>query len=210
VSEASLQKQIDKKDAEIALLRQQLQHDVQQLKQLVQVTSRLNSTLSLKELITELVTAATGLLGAEASSILLIDEQSGELKFEASSGDGNQGKQLTSQRVPANQGIAGWVVQNGQPLVVDDPSKDPRFYDQIDKAVGSSTRNILAVPLAVKDRVIGVAEVLNKRGGEGFSPADLELAQALASQASVAIDHARMFERMVEAMEAMRRAYEPR
>jgi sigma-B regulation protein RsbU (phosphoserine phosphatase) len=202
---SSLERQVAAKDAEIAQLSEQLRTEVTTLRELIQVTTRLNQTLNLSELLAEIVRAATGLLFAEAASILLIDEETGELTFEVAAGEGNQ--EVVKHRIPANQGIAGWVVQNGQPVRVDNPAEDTRHYQAIDQASGFETRNMLAVPLRVKDRIIGVAEVINKINAPAFSEADLELAQGLASQASVAVDRARMYARLASTLVASRFSY---
>jgi GAF domain-containing protein len=114
---------------------------------------------------------------------------------------------VVKYRVPPGQGIAGWVVENTKPLVIDNPSEDPRFYGTIDKSIGFETRDILAVPLIVKDRVIGVVEVINKKDAPGFSQKDLELAVALTNQASVAIDNTRMYARLADAVVTSRLSY---
>jgi GAF domain-containing protein len=135
---------------------------------------------------------------------LLVDEDTGELTFNVSSEETGR---LVEQRIPAGRGVAGWVVEHGQPLAIDDVSKDSRFYGGIDTAVGSTTKNLLAVPLMVKDRVIGVLEAINKRGGAAFSPSDVERAEALGSLASVAIDNSRMYARLTDAVVTARMSY---
>jgi sigma-B regulation protein RsbU (phosphoserine phosphatase) len=203
--EAELQQQIAEKDREIAELRQQLQDEVGTLNQLIQVTTMLNSTLNLNELLQLIMTSAADLLHAETSSLMLVDEETGELTFEVATGE--PGQEVIKFRVPPGQGIAGWVVENAQPLVIENPAEDPRFYDRLDKATGFETRNILAVPLQVKDRVIGVVEVINKKDAPSFSQKDLELAVALTNQASVAIDNTRMYARLADAVVTSRLSY---
>src|SRR5207245_7286350 len=111
----------------------------------------LNLTLNMHERLQLLITTTTDLVGAEEGSLLLVDEDTGELIFYVSSAD--TGK-LVEQRIPAGQGVAGWVVEHAQSASINDAASDPRFYRGIDTAVGSTTRNLLAVPLSVKDRVI--------------------------------------------------------
>jgi GAF domain-containing protein len=136
---------------------------------------------------------------------MLVDEETGELTFDVATGE--PGREVVKYRVPPGQGIAGWVVQNAQPLQIDDPKSDPRFYDRIDKSINFETRNILAVPLQVKDRVIGVVEVINKKGAPSFTQKDTELATALTNQASVAIDNTRMYARLADAVVTSRLSY---
>lgn len=186
-------------------LRRRLEDEVGTLNRLIQVTTVLNSTLNLQDLLQLIMDSATDLLNAETSSLMLVDEETGELTFDVATGE--PGREVVKYRVPPGQGIAGWVVQNAQPLQSDEPRNDPRFYDRIDKSINFETRNILAVPLQVKDRVIGVVEVINKKGAATFSQKDLELATALTNQASVAIDNTRMYARLADAVVTSRLSY---
>lgn len=186
-------------------LSNRLEEEVGTLNRLIQVTTMLNSTLNLQDLLQLIMDSASDLLNAETSSLMLVDEETGELTFDVATGE--SGQEVVKYRVPPGQGIAGWVVQNAQPVVIDDPRNDPRFYNRIDKSIGFETRNILAVPLQVKDRVIGVVEVINKKGAPSFSQKDLELATALTNQASVAIDNTRMYARLADAVVTSRLSY---
>ncbi|HDQ72896.1 MAG TPA: GAF domain-containing protein, partial [Chloroflexi bacterium] len=97
---------------------------------------------------------------------------------------------------PIEGSVAGWVVQKGQSLIVDDAQNDPRF-DFSSKADAQSTfttRSILAVPLFSRDRVIGVLEAINKVGGGKFTEEDVELLTVLADQAAVAVQNALLFQ----------------
>jgi GAF domain-containing protein len=108
--------------------------------------------------------------------------------------------------VPAGVGIAGWVVKNDEHLVVADAREDPRFYAGVDEKTGFETRNILAVPLRTKERVIGVVEIINKVDGP-FDDRDVALATALANQAGVAIDNARLYAKLADAVMTSRLSY---
>jgi GAF domain-containing protein len=186
-------------------LRRRLDEEVGTLNRLIQVTTMLNSTLNVQDLLQLIMNSASDLLNAETSSLMLVDEETGELTFDVATGE--SGQEVVKYRVPPGQGIAGWVVQNGQPLMIDDPKSDPRFYNRIDKSINFETRNILAVPLQVKDRVLGVVEVINKKDAPKFSQKDLELATALTNQASVAIDNTRMYARLADAVVTSRLSY---
>src|SRR5436309_1630366 len=179
--------------------------EVTTLKLLLQVASKLNSTLNLDELLQLIIGTSKQVLHTENNSIMLVDDYTGELMFYVVANDPTGS--LVQHRLPPGQGIAGWVVQNGQPLVIDDPASDPRFYSGIDAAVGSTTRNILAIPLIVKDRTVGVMEATNKEGAAGFSSSDLELGEALASLAAVAIDNAQMYAKLTDAVVTARMSY---
>jgi GAF domain-containing protein len=200
-----LQSQLADKDRELADLRQQLQTEVGTLNRLIEIAALLNSTLNLDELLQLIMSAATELLRAETGSILLVDEETKEMTVEVATGE--PAAEVVKQRVPAGAGIAGHVVDNGEPLVVDDPRSDSRFYAGIEEAIGFETRNMLAVPLRTKEKVIGVVEIINKRDGAGFSDGDVRLATALANQAGTAIENARLYARLADAVVTSRLSY---
>jgi phosphoserine phosphatase RsbU/P len=175
------------------------------LQRLMEITASLNSTLNVDELLGLIINSAADLLGAETASLLLVDEETGELIVQVATGE--PGEEAMRQRVPAGQGIAGWVVEQGEPVIVDDPSSDSRFYEGMDQAIGFETRNLVAVPLKVRDRVIGVVEVINKQGDDGFDQSDADLAGALSNQAAIAIDNARLYAKLADAVVTSRMSY---
>lgn len=172
---------------------------------LVETSVRLNSLLNLPELLNAIMASATELLDAETSSLMMLDEATNEFTFEVATGE--SGEEVKQLRVPADQGIAGWVLRHNQPAVIDDVRNDPRFYGQIDQSSGFQTRSMLAVPLRIRDQTIGVVEVINKQGGQAFSERDRELAAALAAQAAVAIDNARLYQKLADALVESRLSY---
>jgi GAF domain-containing protein len=194
----------DERDQEIAELRSRLDEEVGRLNRLVEITALLNSTLKLEELLGLIMSSATELLDSETSSLFLLDEASGELTAEIATGE--PGQAVAKQRVPAGSGVAGWVVANSEPAIVEEPRDDPRFYSDIDARTGFETRNILAVPMQTRERVIGAIEVLNRRSGT-FGDRDLRIASALASQAAIAIDNARLYARLADAVVTSRMSY---
>src|SRR5207247_4490098 len=102
--------------------------------------------------------------------------------------------------------IAGWVVEQGEPTVVSDPMSDPRFYGGIDEKSGSETKSILADPMKTRERTIGVIEMINKREGS-FDDRDVRLATALANHAAIAVDNARLYARLADAVVTSRMSY---
>lgn len=174
------------------------------LRRIIEITQALNSTLNLDELLQLIMSSASELLGAETSSLLLLDEEAGDLVIHTATGA--SGAQVEKQHVPSGQGIAGWVLEKGETTVVDDASKDDRFYKAMDEASGFQTRNMLALPLKVRDKTIGVVEVINKKDGS-FSEQDQDLASALANQAAIAIDNARLYAKLADAVVTSRMSY---
>lgn len=164
---------------------------VARLEMMLEISRALNSTLDLDVLLQSITEVATELTDTEAASILLLDRKTGELYFEATSGE----KRAVIERivVPLEGSIAGWIARNGEPLVIDDIQKDGRHYGEIDKILAFKTRSILGVPLKFKQEIIGVVEVLNKRHDAGFSGDDVYTLNTLASQAAIAIENARLF-----------------
>lgn len=165
---------------------------IRKLERIIELTRSLNSTLSLQPLLQKIIRAARELTQTEASSIILIDRNTGELRFEAATGERSQ--EVASVVVPMDQSIAGWVAQHGEPVIIDDAHSDPRFYHQIEEQIGFETRSLLAVPMTAKGKGIGVLEVVNKHGDATFSNEDLETLSVLAAQAAVAIENAVLFQ----------------
>jgi sigma-B regulation protein RsbU (phosphoserine phosphatase) len=171
-------------------LRQQLEVISQErLKLLVEISTILSSTLDLKQLLDMVIDTATNLTNTEYASILLLDQVTGKLQVAASSGT----KVVENGVVPLEGSMAGWIVREGQPLILDDVIKDGRDYVDIESTGQFVTRNMLGVPMIAKERVIGALEVINKRGQATYNQQDKALLQALASQAAVAIENARLF-----------------
>ena len=152
-----------------------------------------------------IMSSAKELCRAEACSVALIDEESGDLVLEVAVGE--KSEDVQQQRIPSGKGIAGRVVETGEALAVNSVEASPYFYDGIDQSVGYRTRNILAVPLRVRGRVIGVVEIINALQRDHFSERDRTLAMALANQAAVAIDNANLYQKLADALVASRMSY---
>lgn len=129
---------------------------------------------------------ARAIFKAKASSIFLLDTETDELVFEAVAGEGAQ--TLLGQRFPSSTGVAGWALVTRQPLVVDDLTADTRFSQEAAESTGYVPRALMAVPLLVEDRALGVLEVLDRSSEQPFSLADMNLLGLFANQAAVALD----------------------
>ncbi|MEA2589562.1 MAG: hypothetical protein QOH66_2489 [Actinomycetota bacterium] len=191
--------------ARIEALEQRLEEETGRFKSLIRLAIQLNSTLNLEDLLQLVMSSAAQLLRAETASLLLLDEEAQEMVFEVVAG--GPASHLAKHRLPRSEGIAGWALDRREPVLVEDPRQDQRFSTQIEEFTGFRTRNLVAVPLLVKERAIGVVEVLNKLGDSGFTPIDLEVAQALASFAAVAIDNASLYARLADAVVMARLSY---
>lgn len=190
---------------QISALQHELAEERRARQALVESSVRLNSLLNLPELLSAIIESVATLLDAETSSLLLLDEETNELTFEVATGE--SGESVRELRVPANQGIAGWVLANNETLRIADVADDERFYGQIDQSSGFQTRSMLAVPLTIRDRPIGVIEAINKRHEGGFTERDEELAAAFAAQSAVAIDNARLYRQLADAVVESRLSY---
>jgi putative nucleotidyltransferase with HDIG domain len=156
----------------------------------------LNSTLDHSEVRRRAMEAATRLMNAEVGSLLLIDEEKQQLHFEVALGD--QEETIKTIILGMGEGIAGWVAQNGEPLIVNAPEKDPRFFSGVDGTTGFRTRNLICVPVKVKEKLIGVLEAINRLEGAGFDEEDLSLFTSLADLVAIALDNARLYQEMEE------------
>jgi PAS domain S-box-containing protein len=177
---------------ENAQLYEEVRHRVDELITLNEISQALTSTLDLQETLTIITNHITRLLEVAAASVILHDRDQGDLWFAAASGEGSNF--IRGKRLAQGQGIGGWVVQHGQPLLVPDVSKDPRFWANFDEAQGFTTRSILCVPLETKGQTIGAIEVINKVKGRGFEQEDLRLLSSLAGPAATAIENAQLYE----------------
>ena len=139
-----------------------------------------------RSLLQATVEVARAIFRAKASSVFLLDEEAEELVFEAVAGEG--AGDLIGMRFPAGNGIAGWVLTTRQPLVVDDLSKDTRFSRDAAASTGYVPRGLMAAPLLVEDRALGVLEVLDRPAATPFTLAEMDLLGLFANQAAIALD----------------------
>ncbi|MDE2291694.1 MAG: GAF domain-containing protein, partial [Elusimicrobia bacterium] len=161
---------------------------------LLEVGRLLSSKIELDELLTAVMQLAARVVDAETASLLLVDLATDELYFHVALG---LDPQLAKLRLKMGQGIAGTVAQTAKPLIINDARKDPRWNSKMDEDSGFVTRSILAAPITLKGRCIGVVEAINHVDGD-FSFTDLRVFEAFASQAAVAIENARLFASLKE------------
>ncbi len=162
----------------------------QQMEYLIQAGNVLLSTLDLHHVLQRVMRIAMVGMNAEGTSIWLRDSEGG-LECRAASGNGQE--QLVGIRLTPGQGIAGWVFEHKQAVLVPNAQTDPRFYRDVDTQIDFRTQDLIAVPLVVRGTSIGVLEATNKQG-EIFSPTDLAWMEVLAPMAAVAIANARLFQ----------------
>lgn len=169
-----------------------LERRIANLEKLIQVTRALREAFDLETLLHEILNIIVELADCEKSSILLLDQRTGELRFAAASG--TQFDMLKDIVVPRQGSIAGTVVATGKPVVVGNAQDDPRFFSQVDQRIDQVTETLMGVPMEIGGRIIGVLEALNKSNGLPFDGEDVETLLMFAPQAAAAIENTRMIE----------------
>jgi DNA-binding response OmpR family regulator len=193
LTEERLRQEREELTQALAQANERLQQQVSNWATLNDIAKAISSTLEEQEIFRRVVQNVTRILQVEACSLLLVDRETDELEF-AVTLKGNVAR-YSAFRLQPGQGIAGWVAEHGQPLLVPDVARDSRFYPHVDQCTGFRSRSILCVPLEARGRVIGVLEVINKRGASKdakFTEEDLEMLAALASWVAIAVENARL------------------
>ena len=166
---------------------------------LLKSSALINSSLQTADVLNSAMKAAEEFMEAEASSVYELDTETGEIFFRLARG--RKGGFIQSRRLKPGEGIAGVVIQSGKPMVVEDVRKESRFSDRFDRETGFKTRSLICVPLTIRGKTIGALQVINKDSGVPFTEGDLELLTALAQQIAVALDNARLYQRLEENFE---------
>lgn len=162
------------------------------------ISKTLTSSLELNDILTTIMKKAKKLIKAESWSVLLLDEESGELFFEKITGKKRDKKKIKNFRLKMGEGIAGWVAQEGMPLVVPDVSVDNRFYPQVDRETAFKTKSLMCIPIKSKGSTLGVLEIVNKTTNEPFTKDDLALMMRMVDHAAIAIERASLYQKMAE------------
>ena len=172
-------------------LLEESERRARQLTTLNEIAQQLTSTLESEPLLKNILENAVSILNCEAGSLFLVDDQTDELIFKVTVGP--VATDLLGQRLPPGSGIVGRAVQTRRPAIDNDAQRSGSRFAATDQQTGFTSRSLLAVPLQVKDRVIGVVEVINRRDGLPFGDDDQNLLTAFAGQAAVAIENARLY-----------------
>ncbi len=165
----------------------------------------LNSTLDLDQVLEGILEEARAMLYADTGSVWLMDPETDELVCRQSAGP--RSEVILGWRLPASEGLVGWVARTGRSLIVPDTLTDTRHFRGIDQQTGLSLRSILSVPLVVKRGVIGVLQVADSKANR-FQATDLSLVEPLAAAAATAIMNARLYERAQQEIAERERAKE--
>lgn len=162
--------------------------------QLIKVNSLITSSLNQKEVLTMVMSEAKNILNSESCSLLLLDKTTEELVIDIALG--KKGHNIQEIRIPKGQGIAGWVAQNQEDLIVNDVANDSRHFKQVDKKSSYDTKNMICTPLINGDQLIGVIQVINKNN-DIFNNFDLHVLKNISIQAVTAINNAQLYEQAI-------------
>lgn len=159
-----------------------------------EISTWVSSVLDLDRLLELIIDTATRMMKAKASSLLLLDKRTNKLYFKVATG----GKKDEVRRFEINlgQGIAGYVAEKGEPLLIRDVKSDPRWYSKISESIGFETNSIACVPMEVGGEIIGVVEIIDKEDGGLVGDEDMKTLRVFADLASMAISNARKIEQV--------------
>jgi GAF domain-containing protein len=179
------------------------QRQIDELTLLNMLSRSVVQVLDLDEVLTRIIQETNRMLGVETGSVLLWDEASAELFFATAISNGQRIN--ISTRLKLGQGIAGWVASTGQAVRINNVAQDPRWYGEVEVGFTFETRSVICVPLQIQGRVVGVIEVFNKKGSDGFNTRDMARLSAFANSATIAIENARLYEqaRQVDHLRAL-------
>ncbi len=177
-----------------------IEKKVEDLRMIMEVSVIISSTLDFNELVTVVMEKAKKVMDAEACSILFYNKDTNKLEFEVALCKEESTSEILKKTVTLDigQGIAGWVAENLQPLVITDVRGDKRFYQAADKQTGFATKSIIAVPLVGRSGLIGVAEIINPKNKDFFSEYDSGIFQTLCRGVAIAIENARFHKESIE------------
>jgi diguanylate cyclase (GGDEF)-like protein len=161
-----------------------------------EVSRTLTSSLELKNILTKIMEKVKEMTKAKAWSVLLVDNETGELVFEKT--NAKKKKEMHKIRLNMGEGIAGWVASEGVPVVIPDVSKDERFFGKIDDAIDLKTKSLMCVPIKINNQILGVVELVNKNTGEPFVKEDLALLMKLVDLTAIAIERTSLYQKMAE------------
>ncbi|MDJ0782461.1 MAG: sigma 54-interacting transcriptional regulator [Desulfosarcinaceae bacterium] len=171
--------------------------------QLREISSWVASVQDLDQTLDLITESATRIVGAEAASLLLLDEKTNALFFKTAIGEKKQ--KVKEFRVKVGQGIAGHVAEKGEPLLIKDVRQDDRWYKEISDSLELVTRSIACVPLKLQAKVIGVMQLINKKDGTAFDEADRQQLQEFAGLAALALGSAKRFQRFKQENKFLRK-----
>jgi two-component system NtrC family sensor kinase len=175
----------------------------EELSALIEINRVVTSSLELDEVLEATIQGIREILHVEAGSLVMVDEETGSLVFRKTFSP--ERGWIAGRTICPGEGIVGYVAESGNSKLVNDVERDPHFLAEVDEEAGFTSREILCVPLRVRDRVLGAIEVINKLGGK-FTEQDLELLQAMAASVAVAVDNANLYSELADFADELERS----
>lgn len=180
--------------AATAVLNAQLyaesQRQVRATQALAETARVVTASLDMQDVPQRILNQTMQSLSAEGASLALINPESQELEFQLATGDG--AKEVKGYSLKPGQGIAGWVVEHGQPVAIEDVETDDRFHAGVDEKTGMKTHNVICVPILLQGKIIGVLEAINLPA-DVVSDEQVQLMMGIAGLAGTALSHAQLF-----------------
>lgn len=175
---------------------------------LIKSLALVNSSLDLEDILAGLIRISQQITKTRAASVLLVDEKKKKLQFVAATG--RKSEEIRKIYLRPGEGIAGYVYQHGRTKIVQNAYQEKRFSPRADRLIGFYTRNLVAIPIKLGKKIIGVLEVLNKKGK--FTPTDIYFLKTIASSAALSIHKAKLYQNLnelfLESIQALARAIE--
>jgi len=157
---------------------------------LLELIGQINSKMDLESLLSAIMEAAKVIMKSEASSLMILDTETNELEITVPTGPAD--KHISGTRIPMGKGIAGWVAEHKESVVINDVTKDARFGGDI-KGAKFITKNMVCVPMLNADgKLIGVLQAINRKGNEPYSDDDIPIFRLLADQAAISLERERL------------------
>ena len=183
-------------NSDLAYALEAARQEIAKLSALISASKTINSALELDEVLDRILLTATENVKADRGTIYLVDEPNAEIWSKVL-----QGEEKLEIRLPMGQGMAGYVAQTGEVIILDDAYADPRFNQEVDKKSGYRTKSLITTPMRDKEgKIIGVFQLLNKLDGL-FSQDDVTFLDALSAHAAIALENAFLLQESLEKKE---------
>ena len=186
----TINRQLQAEIAERRQTQESLQSQTRRLSILHQIDRAITASLDLSEILNLITEQTILLLNVTAASVILHDKSRNDLWFATAVGRGAEF--IQGQRLPWGRGIAGWVIEHGESLMILDAQQDDRFFGTFDRSGNFTTHSLLCAPLQAQGHVLGAVEAVNKQSDQ-FNQDDLQLLESLAMSAAIAIQNARLY-----------------
>lgn len=179
----------------------ELEERVQELLSLLDASKQLNANLAIEEVFQNILLQMVEVVGAEAGTLWVIDDEKKEIKAVAAFGASSS--TILNITLKKGEGIVGKVIAEGDAQLIENAAADPYWANRVDHSSGFVTKSMITVPLVVKDTVLGALQLLNKKQTAFFTEQDMRLAQALANQSALALQNSQMYDTLYKMFVSM-------